>query len=234
MRKETNTAIPTVFKYMESQYLKDFISGSIYLNSFSNIRSMEELKQQQLIGDVHEGLNIHNTGNLFLNSNDLSHADKIKKFKQISGDRGFSGTLWSVGTTYIQQLNDAWMFCATTERNDEFWLAESGYDCCVEINHPEVFFHSIHNALSKLKGNIESYAGTCTYEEIIGELSDDFECIKQPSYFRKANIFKPQSELRAIYNPRKNDRPLAPLKVTINPKGLFSVLGFRFYKLAAN
>ena len=50
---------------MENCHLLNFQEGNIYLNSFSNIRSLDEEKRNELIGDTAEGITTNTAGLIF-------------------------------------------------------------------------------------------------------------------------------------------------------------------------
>ena len=129
------------YKYIEDQYLNSLLNGQIYLNSFSNIRSLDEKKIIELIGDDKEGLAINKADCLFISPELTNYNKVIENLRKVGGSNFNQGCIaLIINGTYIKDCNDAWMFCTTNERNDDYWMEQSGYNKCIKILDIFIFF----------------------------------------------------------------------------------------------
>ena len=122
---------------------------------------------------------------------------------------------------------DAYMYCLTTTRNDNYWkdIPESQggpYDCCIEIPDLGEFSKVLYSALKKQDDKVGDYTIRKVYfESNKGILADN--TVKLPCFFRKPDKdgFKQQNELRIVIDSSLES--LIPKHVFISPS-LYKIL----------
>ena len=212
------------YKYLEGRYLEALLNGDIYLNSYSNIRRLEKKKMDELIGDQHEGLGLNKVGCLFIDPSLPNNNKNIENLRKAGGSNFTGGARGIIiGGKYTRETNDAWMFCASCERNDAYWMEQSGYDKCIKINDVFQLFERCAIELEK-EYKMRSSWGDCKYEEIWGVVDNGI--VNEPSYYRKSELFKSQKERRLVFEPFQENasRNLQPKVIKIKVDDLLEPL----------
>jgi len=195
------------YKYLSYEHAEMMENeGQIRLGTLYEYRNIEKYNLE--VGDKNEGKlsRIHN----------ITAPDTYNKLEEKHpGTQGIkwdgSGTL-KIGNCIFENVEnfpDSYIYCLTQEYNKNI-MKEFGYDCCIEIFRPFMFFSAIYEYLHYLSDtNLEGYfANFCVYkprEEIYDNPSEIPPCLlKEPKY-------KHQKEFRAVYIPHDKEKPIEPL-----------------------
>jgi len=109
---------------------------------------------------------------------------------------------------HTQKSPDCYIYCVTQEF-DKDAMTEFGYDCCIRINDPHMFFHELTKCLRRIHKLKQSVIGKCIYTNRRQHysLQDNI-----PPGLIKPPRFAYQKEVRAMWIPQ--DREIQPIFVS--------------------
>lgn len=211
-----------VYKYFHKKFKSDLIRGFIYLNTFHSIRKVYE---SGLISDPQEGVAVNRSGPVYID--DSTKPAQQKVIQSLNSDGaitidGHFGDLYIGGISHKTTLYDAYLYCVTSIRNDDYWMnipkSQGGpYKGCIEIYDFYDFVYRISGALHNEGIPSLVKIQECFFEDNIGNILDNN--IKGPSYFRKPDTsdFRLQKEIRAVFvDAEKDFEKLEPRKVYLS------------------
>ncbi|HYR05890.1 MAG TPA: hypothetical protein VEP71_04335 [Gallionella sp.] len=191
-----------LYKYLQKQYADLLIKrGKLRIGTLYEYRDIE--KHGTIVGDEDEGKK-----SLYMDvASEKWTADNQPDFTKglIKIANGSSVHMEDVTFQKSESSPDYYLYC-TTEKFDENALKDFGYDACVVIEKPNLFFAAITRTL-RHKGTFE---GTfcCQYVSRRVEYDKDHgihpAIIKDPSY-------KDQKEIRTLWKPFKTN--ISPLVI---------------------
>lgn len=191
-----------VYKYFkEKKFKDDFLMGKIRLGTFSLYRGIENKHQ----GDAHEGISTYYI-------KDETYTPEIKKeiekstplSKMIFGFASEETTVRFVDAKFNHILNDSYMVCATTERNDEFFKDDFG-EHCIKIKNTTAFLVMVTHALkTSLNTDVVDYMDKVSYTK---KINSDISEYEHPALTKHEHPYSIQKEFRFIWEitpPRGN------------------------------
>ena len=114
-----------VYKYYPLQFDAALKAGFVYINTFENIRRIES---SNLIGDMNEATATNSVDISFDPSDPLmASAATNATYGMMDFTRFNAMGVFITNSSFTATLPDAYMYCVTSERNDEFWAETCGY-----------------------------------------------------------------------------------------------------------
>lgn len=204
------------FKYFHSKFKDSIESGHFFVNTFESIRDQFE---DGAISDSTEAIVENLSGDIKISDARLPEYQRALADLSELGAFHIQGAATNISIsncTFTTRLQNAHMYCVSTERNDAYWrdLPEKQggpYGSCVEISDFGEFSERVRRSLAEVYGCDFGIAlENCVFESNKGVIADGSTA--NPSYFRKPHGegFEEQHEMRAVFI---SHRPL-----TLEPK----------------
>lgn len=209
-----------VYKYFNKKYESAFALGLFYINTFGNIRKYDI---KGIINDETEGV-VHNniSEKITISSSNPQHKNIITDLETLGVIKFNGNGNITMSNFTITNNIDAYMYCVTIERNDNYWnrvpVSQGGpYNGCIEISNFDIFSKQLYNNLMYQDKLDEEWSiGEVFYESNQGTIVDGKT--KLPDLFRKPEHkdFIMQKELRIVIPSKAFS--VKPKTVYINPK----------------
>lgn len=188
----------SLYKFMKREYALSLVhSGTVRIGTLYDFRNIED--HASGIGDKGEGTRETRGAIHFADSDQPNFPDFLRRFAKV--DTGGRFTAHDSLFVERQESPDFYVFCCSEEYNPDIWL-ERGYDGCVEIKQPDIFFRALTKSLYA-KGRIKPgcYVERCVYID----RSQDYRW-EHPAHpaVMKPPSFAHEKEMRAIWTPRDN------------------------------
>lgn len=184
-----------LYKYTKAIFAKSMISGEFYINTFENLRNYEETHSG--IGDKEEGTKTTYADKVNFHTSQSDTFDEIpdfaKKWIDAPGCKIVNGT-------FIQKTRENFYVFSCSKTYNREIMKKLGYDSCIQISEPNIFFREITNTMQDLNlTEGDFFSGECNYQ------APRKEHYKKPSNIHPA-IIKPeryayQQEVRVIWIP---------------------------------
>ncbi|MBK6896340.1 MAG: hypothetical protein IPH06_07095 [Alphaproteobacteria bacterium] len=207
-----------VYKYYSSQYDYSIKAGFFYLNTFENIRRHDS---SQLIGDPQEAVATHSV-NIDIFSDSPATTARLNAATlgmiQISGSYG---TIIR-NSNFSSILPNAYMFCVTQVRNDDYWQRVCNYNRCLRIENFIDFSGQISIALSEQQIRHAFSIRECTYNQRTGRVTNQEFEVDTPCYFKKTPAHLDQQECRSVFVPvpAQTQHTLTPINLYLGINGI--------------
>ncbi|MFC2022903.1 hypothetical protein ACFLTL_01930 [Chloroflexota bacterium] len=216
LNSETNMRLPpnkyldknrdiTLYKYLRRDYASELLkSGILQIGTLSYYKNAETLGA--IIGDVKEGSKSSRL--TFYTS--LSATGTPPDLASSFFDTNTKGTIEGHGFLQAHQKSRDYFVYSTTSHFDKNAMSAFGYDSCIKIHEPNIFFDIISHLL--ISEAIFEGIFDCTYisRELPADIYNQYHpaLIKDPKYIY-------QREVRAIWRPRS--APIQP-KIIVCPE----------------
>lgn len=183
-----------LYKYLLSKDLAKVISGSIRIGTLLGYQNEEEHGTE--CGDRKEGLRtVHHIVNYAHSDEPETITPVIERF--IHGFRDSKNCTIRNGLIIeTEVVSNVYTFCCSSEFNQDT-MRRMGYDACVRISRPDLFFHYLTRKLHG-KGLITGHIshGNCRYDD------RKLTVIPLPQWYRSAS-----DALRAEYDEMMQSAP---------------------------
>ena len=192
-----------LYKYMKLEHAIDLVrKGSLRIGTLNDFKKSE--KHSGSILDQEEGIKVTYSEDEI----DLSHPETVPSF--LRNHIRLNGVkYWKISNVRFQVTDkspDYYIYTVSEEYNPEIMrrmLNENGYDSCVQIDQPEIFFGIITDCLykeCKIKDG-GGFAARCVYEN----RSQHYSKTGRPHpTLIKDTSYSFQKEIRAIWTPSEN------------------------------
>lgn len=218
-----------LYRYFKPEHFEDLRNGFIYINTFYEIRKLDN---EKLIGDPHEALAINKVTNISIRGEDKDKEKPKQQLQAIRSNLGIAielepganfGIFHIQNSSGINSLPDAYMLCFACNRNDEYWENTSDKSLCIEVLDRKELIHRVAGGFRAQGILIEQvvHGGQCFYEDNIGSIDD--LSMKDPHYFRKTPKHQSQDEYRLVFIPDKTQK-ITPIKVHIKIDDIINFL----------
>ena len=192
--------VQKLYKYMQKQFADEFLSeGKLRIGTLYDFRDIE--KHGPEIGDEGEGTQTAHYTNDGHKPIDSRSVDGLTQLANMFGIGLGGGTITLGPNAVISGMlssTNLFIFCVSHELNQEK-MKEMGYDSCIEINNPEMFFNSLSLTMSEIATPHE-HDSVC-YQDRHIKLEESIESrsyLIKPDYERFVN----QKEYRFVWLPR--------------------------------
>ncbi len=203
-----STATRPLFKYIESKYVMGMLAfGHLRIGTLYDFRKVEQYGTE--IGDKDEGKKTEFEDNeSFTLENAPPLAQEMTKGMYASVDAStvsFNDCIFD--KTY--ESSDCYVYCVTKEFNQDVMVA-SGYDACVRIDNPDMFFHNLSKCIEKKRRIIDGLLDSCVYMNRRQHYSERNDL--HPALIKPPSLMH-QKEVRSIWTPAEGEK-VAPFLVT--------------------
>jgi len=190
---------------MQSKHKMSMLAfGKMRIGTLRDFQSEEEYGSE--VGDAGEG-----TKSAYEDKPDIvwGTADVPPLVKRlVSYPDNATVTFWDCDFQLTQKSPDCYIYCVAEEFNKDA-MAEFGYDCCIKINDPHMFFYELTRCIHLRHKIKQVVLGKCIYTERRQHYS--LQNNIHPSLIKPPR-FAYQKEVRAMWIPQ--DRKIQPIFVS--------------------
>lgn len=195
-----------IYKFFEKEeYADDLLCGNVHLGTLNTYRAYEDAEQ----GDKEEAHQTYLSGNLVGSSNDSQFVEKARR-SGINIANANCDNIKITGGTNITLIQDAYVFCTSTEYLPKNMSEKIGTKHCVKIKDPERFFNIVSRKINSISAIRQAAMGKVIYKD------RHYTGLEQPpgpiGFVKPAFPYEKQKEFRFLWLMQSPDK-LKPFQI---------------------